>query len=198
MKTTFVNLTLNYLSKSDLYTEKDKKIFKYTLESIYSLITKTSVVILLSLMLKTFDITILIILMYSILRGLAFGIHASKNIYCWIVTLSVYSFGPLFIKYINLPILVINCIYIVSLLAIMLWAPSDTPSRPLLDKKKRKANKILATVFSLILISISFYINKINFYEIVSFVLLLEAICICPLTYKLFNVPYKNYLSYNK
>ena len=99
MKSAFVNHSLNYLIKNNACNEKQIHIFRYTLESLYSLITKTSVVLLLSIFLKTFSITLITILLYSVLRGFAFGMHATKNIYCWIITLTVYIVGPLFIKY---------------------------------------------------------------------------------------------------
>ena len=79
MKNAFVNHSLEYLIRNNACTEKQKNIFRYTLESLYSLVTKTSVVLILSLFLKTFSITLMLILFYSILRGFAFGIHASKN-----------------------------------------------------------------------------------------------------------------------
>lgn len=198
MKTAFVNHSLDYLIKNNACSEKQTKIFKYTLESIYSLVTKTSVVILLSLILKTFSITLGILLTYGLLRGVAFGIHAKKNIYCWIITLTVYSIIPLIIKYIDLPILFIYISYIISFIAILLWAPADTPARPLLNNKKRIVNKFFSIIISLVLISISFIINQTNFYEIVSLTLLIETICICPLTYYLFKVPYNNYKNYKK
>lgn len=198
MKSSFVNRSLNYLVKNNVCNDKQINIFKYTLESLYSLITKTGVVLLLSIIFKTFAITLITILLYSFLRGFAFGVHASKNIYCWMITLTIYIFGPLLIKHFIFPIEFIYLSFGIGLLAILLWAPADTPSRPLFDKKKRTMNKIFAVTLSIIFILTSFYFNNANYYEIVSFLLLLETICICPLTYKLFNIPYRNYQNYKK
>lgn len=198
MKSSFVNHSLNYLIKNNACDDKQINIFRYTLESLYSFITKTGVVLLLSIIFKTFAITLLTILLYSFLRGFAFGIHASKNIYCWMITLTIYIFGPLLIKYFIFPIEFIYLSFGIGLLALLLWAPADTPSRPLLDKKKRRMNKIFAVTLSIIFILTSFYFNNANYYEIVSFLLLLETICICPLTYKLFKIPYRNYKNYKK
>lgn len=198
MKSSFVNCSLNYLVKNNVCNDKQINIFKYTLESLYSLITKTGVVLLLSIIFKTFAITLITILLYSFLRGFAFGVHASKNIYCWMITLTIYIFGPLLIKHFIFPIEFIYLSFGIGLLALLLWAPADTPSRPLFDKKKRIMNKIFAVTLSIIFILTSFYFNNANYYEIVSFLLLLETICICPLTYKLFNIPYRNYQNYKK
>ncbi len=198
MKSAFVNHSLNYLIKNNACDEKQIHIFRYTLESLYSLITKTSVVLLLSIFLKTFSITLTTILLYSILRGFAFGMHASKNIYCWIITLTVYIAGPLLIKYFTLPIESIYLCFGIGLIAFLLWAPSDTPSRPLLNKKKRMANKMITISLALFYIGSSISINNANFYEIICFLFLLETICICPFTYKVFHVPYHNYKYYKK
>lgn len=198
MKSAFVNYSLNYLTKNNACSEKQIPIFRYTLESLYSLITKTSVVLLLSLFFKTFSITFITILLYSFLRGFAFGVHATKNIYCWIISLTVYIVGPLFIKYFTIPSIYIFIGYGISILAFLLWAPSDTPSRPLLNKKKRITNKIITLSLALLYIGISLLIKKENFYEIIFFLFLLEDICICPLTYHLFHIPYRNYRNYKK
>lgn len=198
MKSAFVNHSLNYLIKNNACEEKQINIFRYTLESLYSLITKTSVVLLLSIFLKTFSITLITLIMYSLLRGFAFGIHATKNIYCWGITLTVYIVGPLLIKYFILPMSIVYLCYAIGFVALLLWAPADTPSRPLLNKKKRTANKIITLCLTLIYIFTSIYLNNENFYEIVCFLLLIETICICPLTYYLFKIPYNNYKYYRK
>lgn len=198
MKSAFVNHSLNYLIKNNACNDKQINTFRYTLESLYSLITKTSVVLLLSVLLKTFSITLIILILYSFLRGFAFGIHASKNIYCWIITLTVYIIAPLLIKNFTLSIEIVYACYAIGLVSIFLWAPADTPSRPLLNRKKRVVNKIITLSLCAIYILSSFYFNNSNFYEIVSFLLILESVCICPITYALFKVPYSNYKNYKK
>ena len=198
MKNVFVNHSLNYLIKNNACDDKQINIFRYTLESLYSLITKTSVVLLLSIFFKTFSITFITIVLYSILRGFAFGIHATKNVYCWMITLTVYIVGPLLIKYYILPMSIVYICFAIGFVALLFWAPADTPSRPLLDKKKRNANKIISLSLISIYILSTFYFNISNYYEIICFLLIIETICICPLTYKLFNIPYNNYKNYKK
>ncbi len=196
MKNAFVNSSLNYLIKHNACNDKQVNIFRYTLESLYSLVTKTCVVLILAFFLKTFSITLTMLLLYSVLRGFAFGIHATKNLYCWIVTLLTYVIGSLIIKYFTWPMEIIYICYVSGFLALLLWAPADTPARPLLNKRKRLTNKIFSLGLTLIYVLCSFYLNSNNFYNIVSFILILETICICPLTYKLFKIPYNNYKTY--
>lgn len=196
MKSAFVNHSLNFLIKNNACDKKQINIFRYTLESLYSLFTKTTVVLILAIFFKTFSITFITILMYSLLRGFAFGIHASKNIYCWIITLTVYIVGPLLIKYFTLPMFYVYLVCIIGVISMLLWAPADTPSRPLLNKRKRITNKIITLFLCILYISLAVYFNNSNFYEIVCFLLFLETVCICPLTYKIFKTPYRNYKTY--
>lgn len=198
MKNIFVNCSLDYLIRHDACSDKQVNIFRYTLESLYSLVTKTSVVLLLAFLLRTFSITCVALVLYSFLRGFAFGIHATKNIYCWIITLTTYILGPLFIQQFVFPMTFIYVSYAVGVLSILLWAPADTPSRPLLSKKKRNTNKMISFGLALLYIASSFYFKNATYFEIVSFVLLLESVCICPLTYALFGIPYRNYKTYRK
>lgn len=198
MKNAFVNTSLNYLIKNNACNDKDIKIFRYTLESLYSLCTKTTVVLLLSIILNNFKITLISLILYSLLRGFTFGIHATKNIYCWIITLSVYIVFPYLIKSYEVENPILFGINIIGILAILLWAPADTPNRPLLNRKKRITNKVISLMIAIIYIVLMLFINNQNFNEIVSFILLLNALCICPLTYYLFHIPYNNYKYYHK
>ncbi len=198
MKNAFVNSSLNYLIKNNACSEKQKNIFRYTLESLYSMITKTATVLILSVFIKTFPLTLLMILLYSILRGFAFGIHATKNLYCWITTLSVYVIIPLTIKFITIPLNIIYGLEAIFFIALFLWAPADTPARPLLNTKKRKSNKIITLFLATLYIVSTLYFKNENYYEIIFFILGMEAVCVCPLTYMIFHIPYNNYKVYKK
>jgi accessory gene regulator B len=189
----FVNNSLNYLKKNNVCDSKQEKIFKYTLESLYSFFTKSFVIIILSIFLKTFKITFITLLLYFILRGFTFGIHATKNIYCWIISLVVYGIGPLIIKYVSIPNLTLNIILLINLIAILLWSPADTKSRPLINKRKRITNKFIALIYMIILILICFYLDNIIFKKILCFIGILNLICTCPITYYIFKQPYNNY-----
>lgn len=198
MKEGFVNYSINYLVRNNACSENQINVFRYTLESIYSFVTKTSVVLLLSLFLGTFKITLLFLLFYGILRGFTFGIHATKNSYCWITTISVYVLFPLIIKYVVISEEILFILNILGIVAVLLWAPADTPARPLLNKKKRITNKIIGLLLASILVFLSYITNNLNLKEVISFVLLINTICICPLTYQLFHISYKNYKYYKK
>lgn len=198
MKEVFVNNSLNYLKKNNVCDSKQEKIFKYTLESLYSFCTKSAVILLLSLLLNTFEITFLTLFLYSLLRGFTFGIHATKNIYCWMISLTVYIICPYVIVHYEILIYVIHTIFILGVTAILLWAPADTKARPLIHKKKRIVNKCIALFITSMLVTLSLILDNQNLKEIISIILLLNLICTCPLTYWIFKQPYKNYRFYKK
>ncbi len=196
LKEVFVNNSLSYLKNNNVCNSNQEKIFKYTLESLYSFFTKSFVILLLALILKTFRFTCCTLLLYSILRGFTFGIHATKNIYCWIISLTVYIVCPFIIKYYQFPSLFIYATFIIGVLFLLLWAPADTKSRPLISKKKRIINKFISLTLITILIFLSFLLNNQNLKEIISIILILNSICICPITYFIFKQPYRNYRFY--
>lgn len=198
MKEIFVNNSLNYLKKNNVCDSKQEKIFKYTLETLYSFCTKTFIILCLSFIFRTFQITLYTLILYSILRGFTFGIHATKNIYCWIITLSVYIFLPFIINNYDLSNYFIYFSFMIGQFAILIWAPADTKARPLLNPKKRLFNKLIAFSISSLYILIGVLCNKANFKEIIAIIFLINTICICPITYYIFKQPYNNYLYYKK
>lgn len=191
-----MNKSLGYLKTHNACTSNQEKVFKYTLESLYSFTTKSVTILLLSILLHSFTITFILLLFYSILRGFTFGIHATKNIYCWIISLTIYVICPFIIQSIQFSNYLIYISYILGFIAILLWAPADTKARPLINPKKRQINKIISMFIAISFISLSFLFNNQNLKEIVTIVLLLNLICTCPITYHIFKQPYRNYRFY--
>jgi accessory gene regulator B len=194
MREHFLNANLNYINSKLTFDERKQKIIRYGLECIYTMITKSTVVILLSILLGTFNETLLLIIFYTFVRMFGFGIHATSNIRCWIVSLSSYSILPLIIKYADInQIVVISC-ELIAFVCLLLWAPADTKKRPLIHKDKRIKDKVivLSISFVYIIYSISF-INIIS--KTMMFGLVIEAVCTCPLTYIIFKQPFNNYKS---
>jgi accessory gene regulator protein AgrB len=88
---------------------------------------------------------------------------------------------------------------LVSILCLSIYAPADTPKRPLINKKKRTIYKILTIILSFIYaIAILCIKNNIIITNTLLYSMLLESFLVAPLTYKLFGVPYKNYKNYKR
>ena len=80
----------------------------------------------------------------------------------------------------------------------ILWAPADTPKKPLIRKEQRRKCKILSIIIVLIY-TLIFLINKnpiIN--NSIIYALIIQIIFINPLTYKLTKTQFNNYKYYKK
>ena len=198
MKEKFINSSINFISKYQECDDLKLKRLKYGLEGIYSLIVKISVVILISIITKTLTETLLFILFYAGIRTFSFGWHAKSNIACWITTLLIYNVILYFIINIDYPIYIGYIILGISLISILLWAPADTPKRPLIRKKQRLKSKILSITVLVLYAVIYVTINSNPLKNIILYSLLIQTILINPVTYKITNTRFNNYKYYKK
>ena len=198
MKEKFINLSINFISKYQECDDLKLKRLKYGLEGIYSLIVKISVVILISIITKTLTETLLFILFYAGIRTFSFGWHAKSNIACWITTLLIYNVKLYFIINIDYPIYIGYIILGISLISMLLWAPADTPKRPLIRKKQRLKSKILSITVLVLYAVIYVTINSNPLKNIILYSLLIQTILINPITYKITNTRFNNYKYYKK
>ena len=195
IKNIVINNSMNLINSSNKYDKEQLEEIKYGIESIYLLLTKFIVIFGISIILGLWKETILFLLMFNILRIFAFGIHASKSIWCWISSIICFLIIPYICK-INLPSWFYYIVTFISLISFILFAPADTVKRPLINIKKRRIFKILSILFASIYITIIFITNNILLKNILIFSLLLETILILPITYKMFKLPYNNYKNY--
>lgn len=198
MKKKFINYSTFLLRQSGKYDDEQIEIIIYGLEGIYLTITKMIIIFLLSIILNIFTEVVILLITYNIIRSQAFGIHASKSIYCLISSIIFFVGGALLCKNMTLPIWIMISIALICNICLFLYAPADTCKRPLVNSKKRKRFKFIS--FSL---GIVYTVLIIIFrdYSIVNYLLIgmLEAVLmILPITYSMFNMPYNNYKSYYK
>lgn len=198
MKEKFVSSSINFISKYQKCDDLKLKRLKYGLEGIYSLVVKTFVVLIISIITQTLIETLLLMIFYAGIRTFSYGMHAKNNITCWITTILIYNGCPFLIANINLPTLMGYIILFIALISMILWAPADTPKKPLIRKEQRKKCKILSIIIILIY-TLIFLINKnpiIN--NSIIYALIIQIIFINPLTYKLTKTQFNNYKYYKK
>lgn len=193
MKKKFIESSLTFIKKGREVSELEEKKLRYGLEGFYNLTTKTIVIILLAIYLNILSEVILLTIAYSTLRLFGFGIHMKTSLQCWIVTLPLFIGGSLFIKYYSFPNLIAYLIMIIGIIVFLLFAPADTPARPLIRRKKRIRAKILANLILLIFIILYFITTNIIYKNIIIYAIILESISINPITYRLLSTPFNNY-----
>lgn len=198
MKEKFVNSSISFISKYQECDDLKLKRLKYGLEGIYSLIIKTIVVIIISIFTKTIQETILLILFYAGIRTFSYGMHAKSNLACWISSIIIYNIIPLFISKLILPNYISYIILGIALISMILWAPADTPKRPLIRKNQRIKCKILSIIIVLIYTLIYLFSNNILINQTIIFALIIQTIIINPLSYKLTNTRFNNYKYHKK
>lgn len=196
IKNFVVNSSINLIKDLDKYDKIQLEKIKYGIESIYLTITKFVIITLISLLLGLQKEMLLLLILFNILRITAFGLHASKSIYCWISSSIAFIGIPFICKNIIFSNITYIVLPIICLLCFILYAPADTVKRPLINQKKRKIYKFFSIALCIIYLIMIIILKNILFKNLLMFSLILESILILPITYKVFKLPYKNYLNY--
>lgn len=197
IKNLVINNSMNLVEQMNKYNEEQLEEIKYGLEGIYLAVSKVVVILFLAFILGMFKEAVLFLLIFNILRTTAFGLHASKSIWCWISSSISFLLIPFICKTFEFPNIFYIIASIVCLVSFILFAPADTIKRPLINKKKRKIYKIVSVISAIIFITLIFVSNNFLIKNMLVFALILETILILPITYKIFKLPYNNYKNYN-
>ena len=169
---------------------------RYGLEAIYLSLSKTIVILLVTLILGIFKEAVIVLLFFNFLRMFAFGIHAKKSWQCWISSSIIFIGIPYLCIYTELSNIYYYIMIGFSVLNFLLYAPADTVKRPLVKKHRRIKFKVLTLIVSLIYIILFFNTNDVFIKNVIVYTMLLEVVLIHPLTYRVFKLPYKNYERY--
>lgn len=196
VKDFIVNGSINLIKGENKYNSTELEEIRYGIESLYLALSKVIVILTISAILGLFKISIIFLIMFNILRAFAFGLHASKSIWCWISSSISFICIPAICNLFNFHILFFIISSIICLISFMLFAPADTIKRPLINANKRKKYKIISVFLAIIYIIFIFIINNSLIKNMLMFALILETILILPITYKLFKLPYNNYKNY--
>lgn len=178
------------------YSEDEIEVVMYGVESIYILITKTIVIFSIAFILGIVKEMIMLLLTFNFIRMFAFGMHANDGKVCLIISSIIFIGFTYACKYLVMPDYIHYALYLIAFILIMIYAPADTKKRPLINKKKRIKFKIISLIVVLIYFIISLNINNLLIKNALIFGLLTECILILPITYKIFRMPYKNYVNY--
>lgn len=197
MKQAFLNNSIKLITKYNTnYNEEDINKLKYGLEGIYLTITKMVVIIGISAILGILKQTILTLILFNIIRYPAFGFHANSSITCLIFSTIIFIVLPYLMLYFEINAIIKCIIAMFCLINFILFAPADTPKRPLTNRKKRHIRKAVSIIFAIIFIITSLFIKDSTISTLILTSLLIETIMINPITYKCFNQTFNNYKTY--
>ncbi len=161
-------------------------------------ITKLPIILAVGYILGLFWHTLYTLIIFGILRRFVGGIHARKSIPCLISTGFV-ILGAVHIS-LEYPLTIIAklFIFIVVLYVFFKYAPADTEEKPYLNKAVRQNLKIKSIFTASVYFLLSISIKNPFFSDIFLHILWIEAILICPITYKILNRGYNNYEYYRE
>ena len=197
MKNKIINSCLNVIKKNyPQYDQEKISIIKYGLESIYILITKLIIISIIACILGLFKELIIFLLIYNIIRTFSFGLHATKSWICLVSSTLVFILVPLVCKYIYIPIWYKVTIGIILMILFYKNAPADTKKRPIVSKNRRLFFKYCSVLICILFIYLSIFIDNMFISNCFILSLVVQSFMISPSVYKLFGLPYNNYLSY--
>lgn len=192
MKELFINSSFNFINKHQELDHYNEVKIKYGLEVMYSFITKTIAILVMSLIFGFIFENIFVLICYGLLRTFAHGMHARSNKNCWLSTMTTYLLTGLFCKYVHLSKSILIFTSLLTLLVVVIFAPSDTIYRPIRNKAKRIRLKIFSIISVLLLSTLLLYSN-FSYKNSIVVAFILCVIAINPITYKIFKMPRDNY-----
>ena len=198
MKKKFLNYSVNIIASNYDFDDIRLEEISYGLETLYLTVTKLIVIFGLAYLLGILKEVVLLLLCYNLIRSTAYGLHASKSIYCLISSITLFIGGVYLSKYIaTIPLVIKIVLCTISIILLLKYAPADTVKRPLINAKKRRILKIKSCIKGIIYLILIIYFkdNIVSGYLLCG---LVEAILmIHPFVYKIFSLPYDNYKKYN-
>lgn len=198
MKKIVIKSLMNYISKRGNYTDIQLAEIEYGLTGIYLTFSKIIIISILACILGIFKEMIIFMILFNLIRTSGFGLHATKSWICLISSTIIFIGIPWVCNNIVINIYLKGIISIISVLLIYKNAPADTKKRPIVNRKRRKILKLISTLTSIIFITISMLINNNFISNCLMFAIILEDFLISPFVYRIFNLPYNNYVEFLK
>lgn len=182
MKEKVVDNIMNNIrnNNSNLSSVKLEEI-RYGLSGLYSLFTKTSVVILLAIIFNIFKEFIIFLIFYGLLRGVGYGCHAKTNLQCWIFSTVLLIGIPLTFTNTHISNNIKIIIWLILFINFLVFAPADTEKRPMINKIRKL--KFKSAILLLSFIYLYLIIKFQNIGNLIIAGMILEGILVNPLGY---------------
>lgn len=196
MRNKVISYCMNIIKKNENYSTTKLEEIKYGLEGLYLQITKILILILMSIILNMTKEFFIFLGIYTVIRCTSFGLHATKSWICLVSSILIFIGMPLICKYLILSTYFKLILGIILILFIYINAPADTIKRPIVNRKRRLFFKYISTIIAIIFVYMSILINVNFLSNCFIFSLMVQSFMISPLVYKIFRLPYNNYLKY--
>lgn len=198
LKKFIINKCMNYIEKNTKYDKVKLTEIKYGLEAIYLTFEKLIVIAIISAILGIFKEMLIYILIYNLIRMPSFGLHATKSWICLLSSTILFIGIPYLCVYLSIPIYIKIIIGILGICFMFKNAPADTKKKPIVNKKRRKIYKILSSLLAIIFCGLSIIIKNNFISNCFLLALVMQNFMISPMVYKIFKLPYNNYITFLK
>ena len=133
----------SFFVTNNIIKSEDKEVYDYSLEIMLSTILNGLVVLLIAILTRSFLLSIVYLVGFLPLRGMAGGYHAKTHFRCMLVLLFTYSAFLLVIKFIpqNAVVYSLAVSVLLSFLLIFILAPVEDKNKPLSEKEVKKLKK---------------------------------------------------------
>jgi len=186
-------ICVKFISKNLVKSNEELEEIDYGIQVILINIFKLTILFLSAHFLGILSNTIIAVISFTSIRIFASGVHASSNLKCTITNMILFIGNAYLSMQIILNKYIIICIFILSLILIIIYAPADTEDRPLISIILRKKLKIYSIIITLLIGIVILNCNDHIFLNIIIFSLLEESFLITPIAYYIFNRKYNNY-----
>lgn len=183
-----------YLNKEGLELEK----LRLGCEILLINVSKFLIIITIATIFNLLKETLLMILIFGILRKRTFGLHAKSSVMCTIVCILMFNFGAYFCQYLKFNNYIVFIIFLVINILLYKYAPADTECHPLLGYKLRTKLKREALLISIVLMLLALIIPNDTVKTVITLAESFAVIIILPITYKILKRRYRNYEKYER
>lgn len=198
MKKRVVSKCVNFIKRKNKYSVEELTQIEYGLEGIYLTISKLIIIAIIAILLGILKEMLIYMLIYNILRIPSFGLHATKSWMCLLATTILFIGIPFLCLYLTIPLIIKILIGIVCTIFMYKNSPADTKKRPIVNYKRRKTYKIISTILTIIFAITSNLINNQFISNCLVFSMIMQNFMISPTVYKIFRLPYNNYITFLK
>lgn len=171
------------------------EVIHYGLENYIGELPKIFLLLVTSLVLQIFDLTLISFASILMYRAFSGGFHAKTHLACILLTHSLYIGNVLLSKLIVfeqdwIKYVIVLGVWLFSMVMISWYAPADTENVPILSKKDRKQKKILSYITMTLTLIVSLIIQDRLISNIIWMGVFLQTCCITRVAYKLTNNKY--------
>ena len=174
--------------------EEKAEAINYGLQNLFGEIPKTFVMLLVAYILGIFEWALFTFVALFIYKGAVGGVHLKTHVGCLLFTCTFYCIIPFVSKYIVmtkiLKYIVIIIVWIFGMIMIKLYAPADTESVPILNKKVRKKKQIVSYISFTTALLIAAIVPNNMICNILILANLFQTITITKFIYKITNNKY--------